>query len=69
MKSLLEKAKEVKTLEKVDLSDGDIEMILGWLKGEFPISSVSKIKDYYGGKVYTYLALGLREAYKRKLIQ
>lgn len=63
MKTLVEKAKEIKRKSKTEeLNKDQIELAVAWAKNEISMTSVSKVLDIKNNSnVYTFLALALRQ--------
>lgn len=71
--SLLSKAQQVqiKSRNKIELSDEDVELAIAWLKGEVRYVQVCRAYDKKKGSatIYSMLARSLREAYYKGIIQ
>jgi hypothetical protein len=69
MKTLLEKAKEIKTISRFNITNEHIELSLAWLKGEIKSTQVAKIFSKNRTNVPYNMAIWLKAAYERgKLI-
>jgi hypothetical protein len=69
MKTLLEKAKEIKTIHRYNITDEHVELALAWLKGEIRSTQVAKLFAKNRTQVPYNMSIWLKTAYgKGKLI-
>ena len=69
--TLKEEAKKISIGQKrLEITEEDFELVMGWVNGEVKLVQVGKIKNMIvGARLYIYLALVLKEMVNRNLIK
>ncbi len=69
METLLQKAKKLGGKTKENHSEEEIQLVVAWLGGEVTTRQVALAKGKTTGNILYFIAIALREAYKKGIIQ